>query len=512
MNDTKRDFHSHSQCVGLGGSYTLGIDIGTCSLKIGAVDVERGELSAWSSSEYQLRHPQPGFAEIDANCYWEAFIAGISELKKTIDLKKIRALAISSQGQTFVPIDRNGNTLQPAWTWIDARSEKQAMEINEKLSRDEIFRAAGVDGLSSGSLAAMIKNIRDNNPALIAETWKFLVTSSYLIWRLTGRAVMDNNLAGISGLYDSRKNVWWKEMLEIVGIDDDLLPEVIPSGTSAGTIDAKIARETGLSDETIVVTGCNDQPANAIGAGLVDTSTEMIVLGTALIACRLTGESEYPKKGDYEGIMYSSYPIAGMGYELGYTNSGCGTFGWAKQLLAPNESYDEVFAKLESVPIGSDGISSLIDLDGRAGVEGMNYRGILAGLSRKSDRWSILRAIMESVAFSIRELTEAMGWSLEGKEIHAVGGGARSDLWMDIHANVLKTPMRRLAHEQSGVVGSAIIAAVGAGIFETYHQAVNKIVHLSKSFNPDRERQEKYDHLYKKFKQLRKAGNLFHQK
>ncbi len=484
----------------------LGVDIGTSSLKLGAVDVETGLPAGCAGSEYRLEHPRPGWSELDAECYWQAFKTSLAELKKTTDLTRIRAISVSSQAQTFVPVDREGKILQRAWTWIDNRAAAEACELTATLTKEKIFATTGCEEVMPGSLSSMLKYLRGNNPQIVSRTWKFLVTNSFLMWRLSGRAVMDENVAAMSGMYDWRRKIWWPEMLNAVGIDEKLLPEVLPSGTAAEKINPQIAKELGLSSDVFIVTGANDQTANALGAGLVDEKEILIVLGTALVVFRVLEKGKTPV---HRGI-WSPYPISGRSYQLGYTNSGCGTLDWAKNLVAPESGYPELFEKAAGVPIGSDGLTCLIDLDGRAGAENGEYRGMLAGLSRKTDRWCVLRAVLEGVTCSVRELAGDLEWNLMGKDIRTVGGGARSDLWLQIHADVLNGTIRRLNYEQSGVVGGAIMAAVGANLFKSYEEAVNKIVTLSRSFQPDPARRTAYEHVYKRFHQLRNAGNLFH--
>lgn len=484
----------------------LGVDIGTSSLKLGAVDLERGEFLGWAGSDYQLQHPRPGWSELDAEHYWRAFVESLRQLGKTVDLKAIRAISVSSQGQTFVPVDRAGNLLQRAWTWIDGRANEEAAAIMEQFPGRIFFDTVGVEAVSAGCLCAMLKYLRKNDPDVFSRTWKFLVTNSFLIWRLTGRTVIDENSAAISGLYDWHRRRWWPEMLAAVGVEDDRLPEVLPSGTVAGQVMPAVAKELGLSAETQIVTGANDQTANALGAGLVDEKELLIVLGTALIVFKVLGPHDTPCPRGF----WNPYPVPGKTYQLGYTNSGCGTLDWARQLLAPECAYPDLFARCAAVPIGSDGVTCLIDLDGIAGTRGSAYRGLFAGLSRRSNRDSLLRSVLEGVACGVRELAEQLRWDLAGKDIRAVGGGARSDLWLGIHANVLNGTLRRLGHEQSGVVGGAVMAAVGARLVASYPEAVARVVKLSQGFSPDPAQCREYAGVYERFARLRKSGDLFY--
>ncbi len=485
----------------------LGIDIGTSSLKLGVVDLDRGKLIGWSGKDYALQHPQPGWSEQDAEHYWWALVESLDQLKQTCDLRQIKAIGVSSQAQTFVPIDAKGHALQRAWTWIDGRASTEASELNQSFSSQTFFQTTGITQASAGVLPSMIKHFKNHSPDLFTQTWKFLVTNSYLIWRLTGRAVIDENQAAMGGMYDWHRNRWWPEMLEALGVEAKLLPEVLPSGTAVEKISAQAAEELGLSNDVTIVTGANDQTANALGAGLLEEGDFLIVLGTALVIFSVLKKGSAPVR---QGI-WSPYPILDKSYQLGCTNSGCGTLDWAKQLLAPDMTFPELFDRVSGVPAGSDGVTCLIDLDGRAeGDSGNDYRGIFAGLSRKTDRWCMLRSVLEGVACSVRELTDEMGWDIRGKRVRTVGGAARSDLWMQIHADVLGSRICRLAHDQSGVVGSAIMAAVGSKLITSHQEAVGKIVKSAREFSPNAESVIEYEKIYRRFRRLRKSGNIFY--
>jgi xylulokinase len=482
----------------------LGVDIGTSSLKLGAIDANRGEFVGWAGQNYSLEHPQPGWSELCADCYWQAMAGSLKELGKTVNLKDIRALSISAQGQTFVPINAEGKTLQNAWTWIDNRAVPQAEALKRTFDADKAFRKTGV-GIGAGSFAAMLKYVRENKPEIFDKTSKFLITNSYLIWRLTGRAVIDENQAAMVGMYDWHAHQWWREMLDAIGVKETQLPEPLPSGTAVGKILPEVADELGLSRELLVVTGANDQTANAIGAGLANEKNALVILGTALVIFNvLTGDVQPTRAG-----IWSPYPIREKSYQLGFTNSGCGTLDWAKKMLVPELDFPAVFELAAKSPAGCHGVRCLIDLDGRAGNDG-EYRGVFAGLSRKTDRADMLRAVLEGIAFSVRELCDEMGWDLRGKIVRTAGGGARSDFWMQMLADVLGCEIQRLGHEQSGVAGGAIMAAVAAGAFASYPAAIDRCVRTAGSFSPRAAESATYEGIYQGFKKLRLAGDEYY--
>ncbi len=495
----------------MGTELLLGVDIGTSSLKLGIIDSNSGEFIDWSESKYQLIHPADGYAELPADKYFEAFINALNILAKKINPKDIKAISVSSQAQTFVSIDNSGKPLHNAISWLDARASRQAEQLNAIFSSDEIFGHTGIDSISPGMFAAMIKYIRDNNEKDIYRyTWKFMHIASYLIYRLTGRIVWDENIAGMSGVYDWPERKYWTEMLDAIGIDEDKLPEVLPCGTLVDKLKCDCDIEPELSDDVCIVTGANDQTANAIGAGIVDESKTLIVLGTALIGFRVNSQGGLPSddKG-YHGIC-SVYPISPMSYQLGYTNSGCGSLDWAKEIFADNEDYENIFANIAKIPIGSEGVIDLIDIDGRAWPANINYRGTFAGMSRKTDKWTMLRAVVEGICFATRELIELMNWDLTGGTVRIVGGATRSEIWLDILANVLSVPLERLSHEQSGVMGAAIMAGVGSGIFKDYPEAIDKAVKTLGIICPQENKAKQYLSVYRRFKKLRKCMDEFY--
>jgi len=479
----------------------LGVDIGTSSLKLGAVDPTDGTFLGWSQSGYDLLDPQPGLAEMEGQRYFDAFCDAVSSLARNVDLSGVKALCVSGQGQTFVPVDRAGRCLQNAWTWLDSRANAEARDLTSRFASDVLFRHVGSDDVSPGSFAAMVKYLRDRQGDVYRRTWKLLHVSSYLIYRLTGRAVWDANSAAMACMYDWQARKWWQPMLQAVGVDAAMLPDVVDSGTVVG----EVQPDVGVPSGTLVVSGANDQTANAVGAGLDNDEKMLVVLGTALIGYKVFTAGGLPDANGYHGIC-SVYPMPPASYQLGYTNSGCATFDWCKRLVADPVSYDDAFEHIRAVPPGSDGVTCLIDLDGRAWPANSNYRGVFAGLSRKTDRWTMLRSVAEGIACSTRELIELLNWELGGKVVRVVGGAVRSDVWVQILADVMNVPLERLGHEQSGVAGSAIMAGVASGLFTDYRSAGRRVVKIADRFDPDPARQAEYEKLYRRFRALRTSA------
>jgi xylulokinase len=305
---------------------------------------------------------------------------------------------------------------------------------------------------------------------------------------------------------DVSTRAYWQEMLSAAGIDGGKLPAIVDSGAVIGEV---VRDDLPIRRGVRVVAGANDQTANAIGAGLDGPQKVVLVLGTALIGFRLLPGTTLPSDEGYHGIC-SVYPVAGTLYQLGFTNTGCGALDWARGVLAESVSYEMIFDRIATIPIGCEGVTMLIDLDGLGWPSNPNYRGSWAGLSRKTDRWTMLRATIEGICFSQRELIESMRWDLRGKTVRAVGGAMRSPIWAQMLCDVLGVPLERLGHEQSGVVGAAMMAAVGAGAFADYAEATSRVVKVAGRYEPDAERHAAYQRAYDRYVHLRRAMQTFY--
>jgi len=469
----------------------MGMDVGTTGLKAGLVDAEQG-LLAVARETYQVETPGNGRVEIDAEKFWQAAHSAIGQLRRTGDLKDVRAICVSSQANTFVLLDKNDKPLDKAWVWIDGRAEAQARRLTEKFGSQQLWQRCGFTVVNAGQMGAMLRYITENDPKRWESADKLLAANSYVIWRLSGQVMTDDNLAAFTCLYDWSQGKWWDEFVDYVGVPRRLLPKVIPSGKPVGRILPDVAQRLGLSKDVMIVAGSNDQTVGAIGSGNIAPGVLTATTGTALVIYRVNGRTRSSVHRGQEG----PFPDGGQSYQLGWTSSGCRVLDWAKQLLWPQSSYDEMFEAIAKIEPGAEGTMMLIDLDG--------------GLGSGAGRDTILKAVAEGICFSLRELIESLGIRLQGATVRAVGGPSRNDIWMQILANVLDARLQRLAHEEAGVVGAAIMGGVGAAVFDSYKQATDRLVCPGVTFEPQPAAAEQYHRLYDQYLKLRKLGDGYY--
>ncbi|HID17162.1 TPA: hypothetical protein EYP26_02585, partial [Candidatus Bathyarchaeota archaeon] len=248
-------------------AYLLGIDAGTSGLKAVLFN-EGGRVIAISRAEYDLLTPAINMVELDANEYWNACrkaISGILRASK-VDPREIKSLAISSQGETFIPVDKKGKPLRNAIVWLDNRSEEESKIIRGGFSVDEVFKVTGQPEVVPTWPATKILWLKRNEPKVFKETYKFLLVEDFLIYKLSGIIATEYSVVSSTLMFDIRRERWWDEMLEFIGIDGGRLPELMPSGKIVGNVTETASSETGLTRETIVSTGAFDHAAGAVGA------------------------------------------------------------------------------------------------------------------------------------------------------------------------------------------------------------------------------------------------------
>lgn len=487
--------------------YLLGIDAGTTGLKAVLFD-EDGRVVAVGRSEYVLLTPTTNVVELDAEEYWNACRRAVSEVLSAskVDPREVKALAVSSQGETFVPVDRDGKPLRNAIVWLDNRSEEEAKMIRDKFTTEEVFKVTGQPEVVPTWPATKILWLKRNEPKVFENTYKFLLVEDFLVYRFTGVAATEYSVVSSTLMFDIRRGKWWDEMLEFIGIDYGKLPELMPSGKAVGNVTEKASRETGLTTETVVATGAFDHAAGAVGAynikpGVVTEST-----GAALALLVTTDEPVYDPK---RRIPCHRHAVPGKFFLLPWCQTAGivlrwfrDEFGWIEREVAERlkiDAYDLLTLEASRIPPGSNGVVVLPHFMGAGPPEfDPHAKGVIFGLTLAHRRGHIIRAILESIAFMLRrniELVEELGIKVE--EIRSLGGGARSSLWNQIKADVTSKTISTIHTEEAASLGAAILAGVGAGLFKSIEEACLKMVRLKERYNPNHENKKIYDKLYK---------------
>ncbi len=463
-----------------------------------------------ATCEYDLEYPCPGWVELDTEKYWEALksIIRIILTKYTGNIKEIKALAIASQGETLILVDHMGQPLRKAIVWLDNRAGQEAEQIKSAFGTDIPFKITGQPDIVPTWPAAKILWIKKNEPALFSKVNKFLLLEDYLIYRLTNKFISEGSLLSSTLMFDINTGQWWPEMLKYIGVDPDNLPEISNSGHIIGEITDKAVQDTGLSNETLVVSGALDQAASTIGAGNVGSGIITESTGSTLAICVNT---VCPVLDPHQRIPCHFHAIKGEYFLLPWCQTAGMVYKWFRNeffkgtLIAVNPDDPDLFNQMDQeasgIPPGSEGLIMLPHLAGAFTPESNpNARGVFFGISLNTGRAHFERGILESVAFMLKrnlDLLQELG--IKVNEIRSIGGGAKSVLWNQIKADVCQKPVVTMQVSETACLGAAILAGCALNIFINLRDASEKMIQLNKRIEPDKMNIEVYSAAYKKY-------------
>jgi len=485
----------------------MGIDAGTTSVKAAVFSPER-QMLAVAREEYQLESPSAERAQLDPEIYWRACIRAVrlAVARSGVPVEDIHALAVSSQGETTITLDRDGKALYPAIVWLDNRAVSQAEQLAGEFS-EQVYAVTGIQEIIPTWTACKILWLRENEPEVFARADKFLLVQDYLIYRLTGRAVTDGSISCTSALYDIRRHQWWPEMLAAVGISSAQLAEIVPPGSAVGTLSVEAAHVLGLSGSTLVVSGGMDQSTGAIGAGNIAQGIISETTGGALVIQATVGD---PAIDQRKIIPVYCHSVPGQ-YLLAPV---CPTAGMALKWLRDTffqpeiesaarrglDVYDLMTAMAADIPPGAGDLVMLPHLMGAfSPVPNPSARGVFAGFTLSHGRGHFVRAALEGVAYMLRQNLETIRKAgIPVQELRSTGGGARSALWNQIKADVCQLPLLTVENEEAALLGDAILAGVACGVFSSIEEGCQMMVVPSTRLSPG-EQAGNYDRSYRHF-------------
>ena len=459
--------------------YILGIDIGTTSLKA-AVFNENAECMKSVTKDYTLE-VKGDYVEFPAENYWALFSEALSELSSEY---KISAMSIDTQCETIILADEDGTPLRKAIVWLDNRATAEAASIENRFGVQKVYEVTGQPEITATWPASKLLWLRNNEPETFSKIKKVFLLEDYLLYRLTGRFVNEKTLQSSTIYYDIKNNTWWKEMLDFIGISESAFPEILPSGHVVGEYQ-------GIN----VVTGAIDQIAGAIGAGIVKkgivsemTGTTMVIFVPSDNVPEYTPNSKIPCHVNYDGkyCLLSWTPTAGIALK------------WFKNNFCENFSFRELDEIAANVVPGSNGLTFLPYLCGSTMPKyNPDARGVFYGLTMEHGRGHAVRSILEAVSCMLKQNLDYLG--LDCSEIRTLGGGASSPLWCQIKADMTGKKIVTLKNDETACLGSAILAGVATGIFESVEAACDMAVEPKKVYEPQG---VDYTQCYERFCQL----------
>ncbi len=489
----------------------IGIDIGTSGTKT-IIMGENGDVLRSKTVEYDTIVLKPGWSEMRAETWWEATVVTLKHVLDGIDKSRLAGLSFSGQMHGMVALDENMQIIRPAILWNDGRNQAQCDEITAM--------AGGLPGLLkytnnkmlAGYTGGKILWMKQNEPENYLRTKLVLNPKDYIRYMLTGEIMTEVSDASGTGLFDVKNRRFCWELIDKIGFERSLFPACVESSDLTGAISASAARLTGLPEGLPVVGGGGDAVIQTTGTGLVKQGVLGIIIGTSGVTA-MGLDSFFENDGSLQLFCNNA---GDLWHAMGATMSAGGSYKWFKDNLCQEEVreaaekgvnvYDLLNAKAESVPAGCEGLFFLPYLNGiRCPYSYPNARGTFVGISERTDKGAMVRAIMEGVAYSAKEISEqilAMDKSIVASKIIASGGGASSPLWRQIIADIFALPVHTLSgSSEGGAYGAALVAGVGVGVFKDLEDAIKVLKEESLTLPREKEAAV-YEKSYQVYKSL----------
>lgn len=465
----------------------LGIDVGTGGSRAVLID-ENGKVLASETIEHApFASPEIGWAEQDPRDWWRACVAAIRAVlgRENVEAANIGAVGFSGQMHGSVFLDETDEVLRPALLWCDQRTEKQCVQITEKIGAEKLIELVCNPAVTGFTLPKILW-LHENEPEIWQKVRSILLPKDYIRFRLSGDKASD--VADCSGtlLFDVRNRNWSNEMLEAFGIEKNLLPKVYESIEITGTVSANGASETGLPAGTPIVAGAGDNAAGAIGMGIIAAGAASVTIGTSGVVFVVTKQPTLDLKGRMHTLCHA---IPNRWHLTGVTQGAGLSLKWFRENFGDGKSYDELVNEAEQIPVGSDGAIWLPYLMGeRTPHLDPQARAAFVGLTANHTRAHTVRAVLEGVAFSLRDSLEIFReLNLPIKNIRLGGGGAKSVLWRQIQADVYGQAVETVEAEEGAAFGAAILAGVGVGAWRSVDEACQKTIRVGSGIEPHKE-------------------------
>lgn len=483
-------------------TYLLGIDVSTTGVKALLID-QAGRVIGSATTEQPLSNPQPLWSEQDPADWWNGAIQSIHQAlsESHIPGEAVQGIGLTGQMHGLTLLDDQGAVLRPAILWNDQRTAAQCDEIRARLGRRRLIEITGNDALT-GFTAPKILWVQENEPEVYKKIRHILLPKDYVRYRLTGGFAVDCADGAGTILMDIKTRNWSPEMLAALGVPVEWLPKPYEGPEVTGTITVEAARLTGLRAGTPVIAGGGDQAAQAVGVGAVQPGIVALTLGTSGVVFATTGQPFIEPEGRLHAFCHS---VPGRWHLMGVMLSAAGSLRWFRDTFAPGKDYDTLLAPAIDVPPCSEGLLFLPYLTGeRTPHPDPLARGAFSGLTIRHGLPHLTRAVLEGVAFGLRdsfELIKSAGLaSIE--QVRVSGGGARSPLWRQILADVFDVELVTVNTTEGAAFGAALLAGVGTGVWPSVDSACQATVQPTGRTTPAAPAVEKYNRGYALYRKL----------
>ena len=478
--------------------YYIGADLGTSALKLLLVGLD-GNIEKEITKEYNVYFPNPGWSEQAPQDWWDAFCSGVKELIAGINPNDIKAIGSGGQMHGLVALDKSDNVIRPAILWNDGRTFKEVEYLNNIIGKEKLS-VLTANIAFAGFTAPKILWMRATEPENFNRIAKIMLPKDYLNYRLTGVHCCDYSDASGMLLLDVENKCWSKEMLDICGISESVCPRLFESFEVVGKISPDIAERLGLSPDTKVVAGAGDNAAAAVGTGTVSDGKCNISLGTSGTVFISSDKFSV----DPQNALHSFCHADGGYHLMACILSAASCNKWFCEDILKTDDYKNEQASITDENLGNNDVFFLPYLMGeRSPINDTDARGTFIGMRMDTKRSDMLQAVLEGVAFAIKdnvEIAKAQGINITSSGL--CGGGAKSELWQKILCNVLNIPINIPKTEQGPGMGGAMLAMVGDGEFKSVKACAEGFADIKATLTPDPEIAKRYQKKYEKFKKI----------
>ncbi len=479
-------------------SLFIGVDLGTSAVKLLLVD-ETGKILNSVTKDYPLSFPQPGWSEQNPADWWKAVQHGILQLTEHTDKSQIRGIGVGGQMHGLVALDEKDAVIRPAILWNDGRTAEETEYLNTVIGKEKLSALTGNIAFA-GFTAPKLLWMQKHEPENFKRIAKIMLPKDYINYRLTGVHACDYSDASGMLLLDVEHKCWSKEMLEICSLREDQMPRLFESFQVIGTIQGFVSGALGLPRDCVVVAGAGDNAAAAVGTGVVGEGGCNISLGTSgtlFISSKRFGV-------DPNNALHAFAHADGGWHLMGCMLSAASCNKWLCEEILKTTDYAGEQVDITPDKLGRNRVFFLPYLMGeRSPINDTDARACFLGMSMDSSRADLVQAVLEGVAFAIRdslEVAKSLGVTPERSKL--CGGGARSPLWRRILANVLDLPLDIPQTEEGPGYGGAMLAMVGCGVYPTVQACAEALVRVTDTVEPEKELAARYEEQYRKFRLL----------